>query len=98
MASTRFGRYVINMGGVREVLKSGPVVSQLRGIAVPIAAGCNASCYADRGSKGHYESDETPFNAWTSQGGYTAFGHVSTVNLEGLKFENKAKVLESYNH
>ena len=88
----------LDMGGVRAVLKSGAVESQLMSKAQTIAAGCNSICYADRGSKGHIRSDEAPFNAWTNQGGYTAFGHVSTVNLEGIRFEHKTKVLEMFNH
>jgi len=98
MASSRFGDFKVDVGGVRAILKSGAVESELLSLAEPIAGACSASCHADRGSKGHVVSDEQPFHAWTSQGAYTAFGHVSTVNLEGLKFEQKHKVLESFNH
>ena len=98
MANTRFGKFKVDMAGIRSILKSQAVTSELQGKADSIAASCCASCYADRGKKGHFRSNEVPFNGWTSQGGYTAFGHVSTVNLEGLLYEQKSKILESHNH
>jgi len=98
MASTRFGRFQVDVGGVREVLKAGPTEALLKQAAESIAGPCCSACYADRGTKGHVVSQKEPFNAWTSIGGYTAIGHVSTVNMEGWRFESKSKVLESYNH
>lgn len=98
MASTRFGKFHVDVGGVREVLKSGPVKAELSQKAGAIAADCCAACYADRGSKGHVRSNEPPFRGWTNAGAYTALGHVSTVNLEGLRFESRSKILESHNH
>jgi len=98
MASARFGKFKPDIGGVRQILKSGPVEAELLGKATSIASACTASCYGDRGHEEHIESDEVPFHGWTSKGGYTAFGHVSTVNLEGLLYEKNTKVMESYNH
>ena len=98
MASTRFGKFRPDIGGIRSILKSGAVESELKSKADSIAASCSASCYGDRATKGHVRSDEVPFRGWTSKGGYTALGHVSTVNAEGIRYERKTKVLESHNH
>ena len=96
--ASRFGKFKVDMGGIRSILKSSAVTSELQGMANSIASSCCESCYADRGSEGHLRSNKVPFNGWTSQGDYTAFGHVSTVNLEGILYEQKSKILESHNH
>lgn len=99
MSDIKFGKFKYDLNGVREILKSAPVRDEIEKHADRIAGNCVSACYADRGSKGHFISDEQePYRAWMDEGEYTARGHVSTVNLEGYYFDKKTKMLDSHNH